>query len=273
MFERYTETARRAILFARHEASQYGSPRIESEHLLLGLLREGKNQAPAAWELIRKEVESHIIRGPRIPTSVELPLSVECQHILKYATELAEQLGHQHVETTHLLLAILREEKCVAAEILRERGVEASSLKPEASRNAEAASPVAEFGTMVRSGDAVDQILEAWKAGDARTLASFFHFRGMFGDLRGKLWTGREDIEKAIADFLSSHRSPEFRGELEDVRPVAADLVVLTLGGKPQGGEPETPGCSSRLRLVVVIGSRRGPWSILTAHLMAIPIE
>ena len=134
MFELYTEPARRAIFFARYEASQYGSPKIESEHLLLGLLREGKKHTPALRqigrrELIRKEIESRIIPGARISTSVQLPLSAECRSILKYAVDSAEQLGHPHVDLVHLILAILREERCMAAEILRERGVEASSLK------------------------------------------------------------------------------------------------------------------------------------------------
>ena len=276
MFELYTEPARRAIFFARYEASQYGSPKIESEHLLLGLLREGKKHTPVLRqigrrELIRKEIESRIIQGARISTSVQLPLSAECRSILKYAVDSAEQLGHPHVDLVHLILAILREEKCMAAEILRERGVEASSLKQEASRNAEAAAPVVAFGTMVKAEVAGDRISAAWKARDAKTLAGFFHFRGMFADLRGNVWTGSEDIEKAIAEFFSSPRGSELQGEAEDVRPVAPDLMVVTLGGKAKG-EPERPG-SARLRLVVVMRNTHGTRCILTAHLMSIPAE
>ena len=277
MFERYTENARRTIFFARYEASQYGSPKIESEHLLLGLLREGKRQDSAALrqigrrELIRKEIESQIIPGPRIATSLELPLSVECQRILKYAADSAEQLGHRHVDLVHLLLAILREERCRAAAILRERGVEASSLKEEASRIGEEAEPIVEFGAMVQSEKVADRILVAWKAHDAKRLASFFHHRGTFADLRGNLSTGREGIEKAIAEFFSSYRGPDLQSDTEDVRPVATDMVLLTLGGKPQG-ESAIPG-SSRLRLVVLVQSRRGPGYILTAHLISIPAE
>ena len=65
MFERYTEKARRVIFFARYEASQFGSPYIETEHLLLGLLREDKTMAnrflrsQAALESIRKQIEAH----------------------------------------------------------------------------------------------------------------------------------------------------------------------------------------------------------------------
>jgi ATP-dependent Clp protease ATP-binding subunit ClpC len=81
VFERYTEKARRVIFFARYEASQYGSPYIETEHLLLGLMREDKALAnrflrqQGSIESIRKEIEARITIRERISTSVEVPLS------------------------------------------------------------------------------------------------------------------------------------------------------------------------------------------------------
>ena len=113
MFERYTEKARRVIFFARYEASQYGSPYIETEHLLLGLLREDKALANrflrshGSIESIRKEIEARITVRERISTSVEVPLSQECKRILNFAAEEAERLGHKHVGTEHLLLRSL----------------------------------------------------------------------------------------------------------------------------------------------------------------------
>ena len=80
MFERYTETARRAIFFARYEASQFGADAIEPEHLLLGAFREDKPlfvqilpDGEHSLECIRSNIESHKPTRPRIPTSVELP--------------------------------------------------------------------------------------------------------------------------------------------------------------------------------------------------------
>ena len=140
MFERYTEKARRVIFFARYEASQYGSPYIETEHLLLGLMREDKALAnrflrqQGSIESIRKEIEARITIRERISTSVEVPLSAECKRILNMAAEEAERLGHKHVGTEHLLLGILREEKCFGAEILLERGLRLSSLREELAR-------------------------------------------------------------------------------------------------------------------------------------------
>ena len=103
MFERYTEKARRVIFFARYEASQYGAASIESEHLLLGLLREdwalNKRilRQKGTAEDIRKEIEGQITIGKRVSTSVEMPLSVESKHILNWAFEEAERLGDKHV--------------------------------------------------------------------------------------------------------------------------------------------------------------------------------
>ena len=93
MFERYTEKARRVIFFARYEASEFGSPYIETEHLLLGLLREDKTLAnrllhsDAVVDSIREQIEAHSTMGDKIPTSVDLPLSQECKRILAYGAK------------------------------------------------------------------------------------------------------------------------------------------------------------------------------------------
>ena len=98
MFERYTEKARRVIFFARYEASQFGSPYIETEHLLLGLLREDKAltnrflRSHASVESIRKQIEGHTTIREKVSTSVDLPLSNECKRVLAYAAEEAERV-------------------------------------------------------------------------------------------------------------------------------------------------------------------------------------
>ena len=137
MFERYTEKARRVIFFARYEASQFGSPYIETEHLLLGLLREDKAltnrflRSHASVEAIRKQIEGHTSIREKVSTSVDLPLSNESKRVLAYAAEEAERLSHKHIGTEHLLLGLLREEKCFAAEILHERGLRLSAMREE----------------------------------------------------------------------------------------------------------------------------------------------
>lgn len=136
MFERYTEKARRTIFYARYEASQFGSPQIEPEHLLLGLLREnqplpeGSQRPDVSWallvrhkELIRKRIYVHTTIRAQVPTSVDLPLSKECQRVLAYAAQEAERLSHKHIGIEHLLLGLLREQDCFATKVLNERGV------------------------------------------------------------------------------------------------------------------------------------------------------
>src|SRR6266487_2979150 len=139
MFERYTEKARRVIFFARYEASQYGSPYIESEHLLLGILREDKALTKrflrsVSVESIRKQIDSQTTVRAKTSTSVDLPLSDESKRVLAYAAEEAERLGHKHIGTEHLLLGLLREEKSFAAEILQERGLRLSTMREELGR-------------------------------------------------------------------------------------------------------------------------------------------
>jgi len=141
MFERYTEKARRVIFFARYEAREFGSPYIETEHLLIGLLREDKALAnrflrsQAAIESIRKQIEAHTTIREKVSTSVDLPLSHECKRVLAYAAEEAERLSHKHIGTEHLLLGLLREEKCFAAEILHERSLRLAQIREEIQRS------------------------------------------------------------------------------------------------------------------------------------------
>jgi Clp amino terminal domain, pathogenicity island component len=133
MFERYTEKARRVIFFARYEASQFGSPVIETEHLLLGLLRESKGILKllprADTESIRNEIEGATKTHEKVSTSVDLPLSHENKLVLKYADEEAKQLNHRHIGTEHLLLGLLRVKDCFAARMLAGRGADLETLR------------------------------------------------------------------------------------------------------------------------------------------------
>lgn len=137
MFERFTEKARRVIFFARYEASQFGSPYIETEHLLLGLFRENKEltdrflRGHHTLEQIRKTIEDNTIFREKVSTSVDLPLSNESKRILAYAAEEAERLSHKHIGTEHLLLGMLREEKSFAAVILNECGISLDEVREE----------------------------------------------------------------------------------------------------------------------------------------------
>jgi len=172
MFERYTEKARRTIFFAGYEASQFGSPYIEAEHLLLGLLREDKSLANRFFrsdaESIREQIERHTAPGKQVPTSVDLPLSHECKRVLAYGAEEAKLLNHKHIGTEHLLLGLLREEKCFAARLLHEQGLTIDSVREQLQ---ESAPPLAQ-------GSAFFARLDQWLAER---------------EARGGIWTGRQE--------------------------------------------------------------------------------
>ena len=136
MFERYTERARRVLFFARYEASQLGSISIETEHLLLGLIREGKGltsrifaRSNLSLEHIRKQIESRTVFREKVSTSVEIPFSGESKRLLQFAAEEADRLLHNYIGTEHLLLGILREERSVAASILMDKGMRLNSVR------------------------------------------------------------------------------------------------------------------------------------------------
>ena len=137
MFERYTEKARRVIFFARYEASQFGSPYIETEHLLLGILREDKAltnrflRSHVSVESIRKQIERVTVVHEKTSTSLDLPLSNESKRVLVYAAEEVERLGHKHIGTEHLFLGLLREENSFAANILQERGITVAAARED----------------------------------------------------------------------------------------------------------------------------------------------
>src|SRR6266851_10038573 len=135
MFERYTESARRVVFFARYEASNFGSPSIDTEHLLLGLLREDKEVVRhvllrADFDALRQEVTSRIKPGPKsIPTNVDLPLSEHAKRALRYGAEEADRLNHRPIGTTHLLLGLMRDASFASAESLAHLGAHLESLR------------------------------------------------------------------------------------------------------------------------------------------------
>ncbi|MBZ5552075.1 MAG: hypothetical protein LAO21_05095 [Acidobacteriia bacterium] len=142
MFERYTEKARRVIFFARYETSHLGAQSIETEHLLLGLLREDSALVrrflppSESIEAVHLDVQERAARYDlKVSTSVDLPLTQESKRVLMYAAEDAEALSHKEIDTAHLLLGLLREESCVASEVLRAHGVEYFSVLAQLERD------------------------------------------------------------------------------------------------------------------------------------------
>ena len=138
MFERYTERARRTLFFARYEASELGGCAIEIEHLLLGLIREGKGltsdvfaEAHVSLDVVRSEIRKRVPVREKLPTSVEIPFSMDVQHSLRVAAEEATRLGHNHIGTEHLLLGILADPRSLAASLLIEKGIQPDAIREQ----------------------------------------------------------------------------------------------------------------------------------------------
>src|ERR1700739_2618783 len=249
MFERYTEKARRVIFFARYEASQFGSPYIETEHLLLGLLREDKAltnrflRSHASVESIRKQIEGHTTIREKVSTSVDLPLSNECKRVLAYAAEEAERLSHRHIGTEHLLLGLLREEKCFAAEILHERGLRLSTIREELARTTqEKAQPqrqresslLAEFSRDLTQA-AMDSQLDplVGREGELERVVQILCRRTKNNPvLIGEPGVGKTAIVEGLAQRIADGDVPSF---LADKRILALDLSLIVAGTKYRG--------------------------------------
>ena len=149
----YTEKARRVIFFARYEASISGSPSIEPEHLLLGVLREDRPltirffPSDESLKSIRLQIEQCTPARERISTSIDLPMSEASNRVLAYSGEEADRLSRPAVGTEHLLLGLLRNEESFAAQILRQFvDVTLDAVRQYASANSETSKLVQDEG-------------------------------------------------------------------------------------------------------------------------------
>ncbi|MGB5391719.1 MAG: ATP-dependent Clp protease ATP-binding subunit [Thermoanaerobaculia bacterium] len=138
MFEKYNEKARRALFFARYEASKLGSRVIESEHILLGILREGEESVTELFrrlkvkpEVLRKQIEGEKVFVERISSTAELPLSEESKKVLAYGSHEAESMLHPSVGSEHLLIGLLRVDGCLAMRTLTQHGLDLYSVREE----------------------------------------------------------------------------------------------------------------------------------------------
>ncbi len=250
MFERYTERARRVLFFARYEASQLGNITIETEHLLLGLIREGKGltsrifaRAHFSLESIRKEIEGRSVFHEKVSTSIEIPFGIEAKRVLQFAADEASQLSHSYIGTEHLLLGILCEEQSVAASILMEKGmrlqtvredilqllnekltsrrVKENSLLDEFSRDLTELATRKELDVLIGRGDELERVQQILCRRTKNNAV-----------LIGEPGVGKTAIVEGLAQKIVSGDIPSF---LANKRILALDISLIVAGTKYRG--------------------------------------
>jgi hypothetical protein len=268
MFERYTEKARRVIFFARFEASQYGSSSIDTEHILLGLLREDRalrHHFFGPMDLatqIRPEVEKVIKRGKQIPTSVEVPLSAESTKLLRLATEEADRLGQQSIGTAHILLGILGLQDSFAAGLLMARGAKADAIRVQLGKRSVLGVPSAQ--TAKGALEALDAFLRVLNGDSSEQLSAFFDERGQFVDCSGKRWIGRKEIDKAAETVFAPFAKKNARFFLEETINGPSETVVASVLW--EFAHVSGDRSKSMLRMSIVLARAGEEWAIVLAQ-------
>src|SRR3990170_1412996 len=138
MYERFTDRARKVMQLANQEAQRFNHEYIGTEHILLGLVKEGSGvaanvlkQLDVDLRKIRMEVEKIVQSGPDMVTMGKLPQTPRAKKVIEYAIEEARNLNHNYVGTEHLLLGLLREQEGVAAQVLMNLGLKLEDVRDE----------------------------------------------------------------------------------------------------------------------------------------------
>src|SRR5919199_418333 len=138
MYERFTDRARKVMQLANQEAQRFNHEYIGTEHILLGLIKEGSGVAANVLKnldidlrKIRLEVEKIVQSGPEMVTMGKLPQTPRAKKVIEYSIEEARNLNHNYVGTEHLLLGLLREQEGVAAQVLMNLGLKLEDVREE----------------------------------------------------------------------------------------------------------------------------------------------
>ncbi|MCH8216062.1 MAG: AAA family ATPase, partial [Planctomycetes bacterium] len=138
MFERFTDRARKVMALANQEAQRFNHEYIGTEHILLGLVKEGSGVGATVLKnldvdikKLRLEIEKLVKSGPDMVTMGKLPQTPRAKKVVEYAIEEARALNHNYVGTEHILLGLLRESEGIAAQVLMNLGLKLEEVRQE----------------------------------------------------------------------------------------------------------------------------------------------
>ncbi|HEX5243044.1 MAG TPA: ATP-dependent Clp protease ATP-binding subunit, partial [Tepidisphaeraceae bacterium] len=260
MFERFTDRARKVMALANQEAQRFNHEYIGTEHILLGLVKEGSGVGANVLKnldvdlrKVRMEVEKLVKSGPDMVTMGKLPQTPRAKKVIEYAIEEARNLNHNYVGTEHLLLGLLREHDGVAAQVLMNLNLKLEEVREEVlnllGAGVETEEPAQEkqgqkgksktpaldsFGRdlteLAREGQ-LDPVIGR-KNEIERVIQILCRRQKNNPVLLGEAGVGKTAIVEGLAQMVISNSVPEI---LHDRRIVVLDLAMMVAGTKYRG--------------------------------------